>query len=597
LQRAWLGFIALSICSCSGSGNPEGAGGAGGTGGTAARDGGIHFTGGAGGRGDAAVETPGAVDAQARAVLTIGTKYVVSLGDVMLNQNAVADVTVTNIGNANADSIVVRPSNGVSASGCAGMTLTPEASCTLTITGNPTDPLSWYGTVMIYASRLDTAPLQVTVTARAFLPSTLTFSPSFINLHDLLLGAPIPPHVITVSAAEAITDLTITTRGPDLALDPAGTTCGAALAAGASCVIVANVTATTTGDLRDAVVVSHGGPTGPVFAVHVQGFVRVPPTLALTPSEEQTLIAAPGQASPAVTLGVANLGELPTGPLAVAVTGSGAAEFETTSDCRSLPAFGTCTVTLVFNPPVANAISRTVGVSVADTAAGGSQVAVGLTGLVVEASVLAISPDTSDLGPATVGAIGTATTFTVLNTGAVPLARLAVSSSSDEFALASDTCTGAPLAAGAACSLSVALAPISAGPRSATLEVAAAGGGEPAFRMLTGKGIPREVPFATPSAIDFADVNLNMTSPPAAVLVKNGGASSTGKLAFTMSGDVASFQVADNTCLRALAPAEECTFDVTFAPKANYGLAAVLTITDGRLSTNVKLTGWGYELH
>jgi hypothetical protein len=81
LQRAWLCLIAVSLCSCSGSGNPDGAGGAGGT---AARDGGIHFTGGAGGRGDAAVETPGAVDAQARAVLTIGTKYVVSLGDVML---------------------------------------------------------------------------------------------------------------------------------------------------------------------------------------------------------------------------------------------------------------------------------------------------------------------------------------------------------------------------------------------------------------------------------------------------------------------------------------------------------------------------------
>jgi hypothetical protein len=64
-----------------------------------------------------------------------------------------------------------------------------------------------------------------------------------------------------------------------------------------------------------------------------------------------------------------------------------------------------------------------------------------------------------------------------------------------------------------------------------------------------------------------------------------------------MSGDAASFEVSNNTCFRSLAPGEECTFNVTFAPEDVYDWVAVMTITDGRISTSVGLTGFGYVLH
>jgi hypothetical protein len=520
---------------------------------------------------------------------------IVDLGTLALNQSGVVVVTVTNIGAATANGIVFRTTGDLSLSGCSGI-LAVQSFCILTITANPTKVGPWSSTLTIFAYPVDPSPVQIAMTATV-VPAKFSVSPKIIALGNILLGALIPPQVVTVSASDAIPDLAITTSGPDVAIDLTATTCGTALAAGASCVIVASITATSPGYLSDAIVLRYGGATGPLLAVHVTGYVQVPATLVITPSQDQQFVAAPGQASPAITLAVANIGDFVTGRLAVTVTGDSGADFEATSDCQVLTAFGTCSVTLVFQPSLASTTAgRTATVSVTDTDPGGASVSVGLSGIVSTPSVLAISPDTSNLGQVTIGTTSAATTFTVLHTGGAPLAALAVSLASNEFVLVGDTCTGTALAEGASCLVSVAFAPTLVGTQSATLMVTAAGT-QPAVKMLNGKGMAIEVQFATPPAIDFGSVDLSMSSMPDTVLLKNSGLSSTGSLVLTMSGDAAHFQVSNNTCSTSLAPGENCTFEVTFAPKVTGRLAAVIDITDGKLATSVGLAGYGFVLH
>ena len=340
----------------------------------------------------------------------------VDLGTLALNQSGLAVVTLTNTGAATVDRIGFGSTNDLRPSGCMGILVVQE-SCILTITANPIKVGPWSSTLTILASPDDPSPAQVAMTATV-VNANFDVWPEDIDLGNILLGAPIPPQTVTITAWDAIPDLALATSGPDVTIDWSATTCGTTLADGAACVIVINVTATSPGYLGDAIVVRRGGTTGPFFSAPVTGNVQAPATLVMTPSQDQQFVAMPGQASPAITLTVANVGGLATGSLAVTVTGDSGADFETTSDCQVLSALGTCTVTLVFHPSLASiAASRAATVRVTDTGPGGSSVAVGLAVIVSSPSVLAISPDTSDLGRVSIGTASAATTFTVLNTG------------------------------------------------------------------------------------------------------------------------------------------------------------------------------------
>jgi len=105
------------------------------------------------------------------------------------------------------------------------------------------------------------------------------------------------------------------------------------------------------------------------------------------------------------------------------------------------------------------------------------------------ASSLAISPSTTDLGSAMVGTTGTATVFTVVNTGDLPSGALKVVTSSIEFFVANDTCSGSSLIKGDACTFSLALKPVTAGPKkTATLTVT--DGASTVEQIVTGLGVP-----------------------------------------------------------------------------------------------------------
>jgi hypothetical protein len=535
-------------------------------------------------------ERADASDAAAPALISVDPATV-SLGPLELHQNGVASVTVTNIGEVSSPALSIYNTDDLEVSGCAGG-LPVRASCTVTITAHPTKVGPWSGTVTIAAFPLGAAPLEVQVTAVVTSPK-VSLSPETIDLGNVMLTEGIYREEIKVSASDAITDLSLGTFGPDVTIDRTSTTCGTALAAGASCVVVVYVATDMPGPLNDAILVSYGGATGPHLSVRVTGNFQAPATLAVSASQLQQFVAAPGETSPAVTLRVANIGDLATGDLAVAVTGDDRGDFQVKSDCQYLPAFHTCTLAVAFAPSTTSAAGRRdATLNVTDTDPGGSSVAIDLTGMLSMPGTLEISPDSADLGEVAIGATGAATALTVANTAAALAGGLVVSLPTNEFLLASDTCTGITLAEGGSCVLSVALAPTSVGAKSAILMVAAAGV-PPVVKMLTGKGAAVDVPWASPPVISFGSIHVGNTSTRESVWVQNDLGATTGRLVLTISGDADRFQVSNNTCARPLAADTGCYFEVMFKPKNMEQSQAVITVTDGQIAVNVTVGGYG----
>ena len=516
-----------------------------------------------------------------------------SLGTLELYQEGVATVTVTNIGIVRANGLSLHATDDLEASGCDGA-LPVQSSCAVTITAHPTKVGPWTGTVTLAAFPLGAPDLEVQVTATV-VSARVSVSPAIIALGNILLGHGLYGKEITLSASDEVSELTLTTFGPDVTIDRGASTCGATLGAGSSCVIVAYVATTSPGTLNDAVLIGYGGPQGPRLSVRITGKVQAPATLAITASQELEFVAAPGQTSPGVTLTVANIGDFPTGDLTTALIGDHAADFQVTSDCLDLPAYATCTLTLSFAPPAAiPAVWRDATLGIADTSPGGSSVTVDLSGFVSTSKELVISPDIADLGQVTIGTKGAATTLTVLNPGSTPTGALSINLDGSEFLLVDDTCTGTSLAGQESCVLSIALVPRSVGLRSAVLLIASAGA-QPAAKMVTGKGKAVDVSFASPPTAQFTGVNVGRTSAPENVSFSNRSQTNTDSLVLTVSGKNAGrFQVSDNNCAGILVPWETCSFDVTFSPTTMETSTAEITITDGKISATVNLYGSGF---
>src|SRR5262249_36344929 len=97
----------------------------------------------------------------------------------------------------------------------------------------------------------------------------------------------------------------------------------------------------------------------------------------------------------------------------------------------------------------------------------------------VAPAMLKISPTSQSFGTVTDGQTGPATTFTIQNMGGASSGTLAatlIGTDPTSFTLANATCSGQALAMGGSCTLTVALSPTSAGPKSASIQVAATGG-------------------------------------------------------------------------------------------------------------------------
>jgi hypothetical protein len=240
------------------------------------------------------------------------------------------------------------------------------------------------GTLGITAYPGAVTPLHISVVAAVAGTPLFDVLPVAVDEGTVPLGIVLPPIVLTVLAGVELTDLNAVAVGPDVAIDPAATTCTPVLLAGASCIVVARFAPLSPGKKSEGIQISASGPAGArVVTAAITATVATGVALAIDPSDAPQSAAPPGQTSAPTTFVVSNRGNRSTGLLSVMVTGYDAADFPIATTCTTLAPLETCTITLVFQPPGGTFGRRVATLEITDTGPSAATIALPLVGTVL----------------------------------------------------------------------------------------------------------------------------------------------------------------------------------------------------------------------
>lgn len=208
-----------------------------------------------------------------------------------------------------------------------------------------------------------------------------------------------------------------------------------------------------------------------------------------------------------------------------------------------------------------------------------------------DAPALVISGPSS-LGTVELGYGGTPLTFVVRNTSDAASGTLSVSTSSSEFVIAADKCTGKNLAPSDTCVVDIAFHPVSAGKKSALLIVNGTSTAQLALAGTVSAG--EAVLTVSPTTWDFGAVPLGAASTSKTFTVTNDSVAALATPTVTIGGAAAASFIATSACNVPLAVNGSCTVTVTFKPTLiSATLAASLRVTSGERATSASLSGTG----
>lgn len=503
-----------------------------------------------------------------------------AFGDVSTGTTSAAQtVTVSNTGGSASGSISypAAPAGYAKSGTCANGALVAGASCTLTLTLSPTAAQSYNATYTIGGA----VSIAISLTGNGVSVSTspnVNASPTSLAFGTVTTGSTSPAKTINVTNNG-------TTPASDMSYPAApanytkGGSCGSAtLAAGASCTITFTYSPTAVGNDNTSYTISGGGKSIGI-TLSGNGAGAAVAALSATPATLSFGSITIGSTSSTQTVLLRNTGGAAASGIALASTN--AAEFVVSANTcgATLPAGGTCTLAVAYQPGGAGSDSATLTFS----HAGGAPATVAMSGSGTQAASpnLAAAPPLAAFGNVNVGQTSAAVTFTITNSGGAAATSVALANSNGaEFVVSGNTC-GATLGAGASCALSVKYRPTAAGSDSATLTFTYTGGGALAM-SLTGTGVGSNPPPGTgqlslPAGVSMPDTTLGNTSAAHVVTVSNTGSASVSVSALT-SSNPAEFAVGGSTCANVAAGAA-CTFTITFAPAASGARSAMVTLT------------------
>jgi hypothetical protein len=175
----------------------------------------------------------------------------------------------------------------------------------------------------------------------------------------------------------------------------------------------------------------------------------------------------------------------------IAVTGTNPGDFAETNTCgASVPALGTCTISVTFAPTSVTPPTRTAQVTVTDSGSGSPQV-IDLTGTAGTAPLVTLSASSLAFSTQqTVGVASSPLSLIVTNTGTAPLIISSAVASGD-FAVQANTCT-TPLQVttpASNCTLTVTFTPPAQGASAGSLILTDNAPNSPQIILLTGAGV------------------------------------------------------------------------------------------------------------
>ena len=495
--------------------------------------------------------------------------------------SSAAPITLTNTGNAtlNITSVTIAGTNSgdfTQTNNC-GPTVAAGASCTLSVTFTPTVVGAETGVVTI-TDNASPATQTVSLTGTGVATQMVSLSPASLTFPAQLVGTSSSAQSVTLSnTGSAVLSITSITTSGDFSQT---NTCGASLAASASCTLSVTFTPTASGSRSGSLTITdNASPATQTVSLTGTGTL---PVVSLSPASLTFPAQAVGTSSSAQSVTLSNTGSAVLSITSITTNG----DFSQTNTCgSSLAASASCTLSVTFTPTASG--SRSGSLTITDNASPATQT-VSLTGTGT-APVVGLSPTSLTFPAQLVGTSSSAQSVTLSNTGSAALSITSITTSGD-FSQ-TNTC-GSSLAASASCTLSVTFKPTATGTRTGAVTIT--DNAKPATQSvsLTGTGTAPVVSLS-PTSLTFAAQAVGTSSSAQSVSLSNTGSATLSITSITVSGDFSQ----TNTCGTSLAASASCTLSVTFKPTATGTRTGVVTITDNAspATQTVSLTGTGVD--
>ena len=201
---------------------------------------------------------------------------------------------------------------------------------------------------------------------------------------------------------------------------------------------------------------------------------------------------------------------------------------------------------------------------------------------------ISLNPASLSFSTQAVGTLSASQTIVVTNSGNASLIVGSVAITGDFTE--SDTCTTAPIAAGATCSVQISFLPTVTGTRTGVLTVYGNISGGQATATLTGNAAPPAAIVLNPVTISFPPTIVNSSSAAINVTISNTGGVAASLGTPSITGD---FAITANTCGATLASGVGCTVSLVFTPTASGTRSGSFTLTDDAGTQTVALSGIG----
>lgn len=461
-------------------------------------------------------------------------------------------------------------------SNTCGTGLAAGASCTVGVTFTPAATTAATG-ALTFADSAINSPQTVGLSGTGTAP--VTFSTSSLSFGTVTVGNTSSSKTVTLTNHLSVA-LTLNPVAVSAGFNIASNTCGASVAAGASCSVGVTFTPTSTGAATGALTFTDSALTSPqtISLSGTGGATTSPVTLSASTLNFGTVTT--GTTSAAITVTVTNRQSASLSFSSIGITGPFAIASNTCG--TGIGAGASCSVGVTFNPAATGSATGTL--TFADSATNSPQ-KVTLSG--TGSAPVTVSATTLSFGVVAVGSVSGGQTLTVANARAAAVAVNSISVTGD---FADTTTCASSIPAGNNCTVTVTFAPSVGGTRTGTLTLNLSTG--PLTISLTGAGSSGSQTGAltlSPTTLTFSGYTIG-DNPSRTITVTNTSGASAGIAAIGMSGDPSLTQ--RNNCGASVAAGGTCSITVTFQPVAYGTFTGTLTVTESSGALDrVSVTG------
>ena len=406
--------------------------------------------------------------------------------------------------------------------------------------------------------------------------SVIRLSPASLAFGNQAIGTTSATKAVTVTnISAAAVSLTSILPSGDFAIP--SKTCGASLAAGASCAVNVAFKPSVTGAVSGDVTVTYPGEGSPQ-RLGLSGTGQNPITLAPTSLAFGTITV--GSTSAAKTITLTNNEST---SLNITHAASGDYSISSTTCGATLASKASCTMNVTFHPKQNGSVIGAVTVAY-NASLSPQEVTLSGTGTGGATSPLTFSPSLLSFGNVAAGT-SASHTVTVKNSSA-SLVKISSLAASGDYTATGCVTTLAPLGT---CTMTVTFKPSVKGTIYGSVAITDSTVVSPETYEVLGVGVSPLA--ASPASLSFGTLTVGTTSAAKTVTLTNNLASAL-SLTRSTSGD---FAIAGGTCGATLGAHASCTLLVNFTPSATGAISGVATATYGSTFSpeEVTLSGTG----